>query len=97
MIDGMQYPLNYDNFDAEMVKKAVKHMNDLQTMKNFARSAGEDDLVTRYRHALYGARAAYENMGLFIRFDWPMHRNEWFACTYRDYLAMEEWLYSCLD
>ena len=94
-------PINYDFVPKSTQKKIINYVTDKyeQVTYNYkkANTCGNGDLRKVYRetadashHELTGFIEGLEAIGIYVRYNWVGHRDEWFLCTLEDVQNKED-------
>lgn len=94
-------PVNYDSIPKSTQKKIIDFVTEKynQVTYNYtkANTCGNGDLRKMYResadahkHELDGFIEGLESLGIYIRYNWVGHREEWFFCTLEDVQNKED-------
>lgn len=101
-IDVSKY-LNNKAFDMEQCDQdAILYtLNMVQDCANqiFAEAADDEskmECFNEYLSNLSGMKKTLESMEIYVEYDWPGHRGEWFFPTYNEALDYEDWLFQIL-
>lgn len=79
---------------------ARRHWRDYYNAKKIGDGLKAESKMTFFKaktHALQGAKYLLEELCIYIEFDWPGHRGEWFFPDYADAEAQEDWIFQCAD
>lgn len=94
-------PINYDLIPKSTQEKIIDFVTDKHEKVTYnyrkANTCGNGDLRKMYydladtsRHELIGFIDGLEALGIYIRYNWVGHRDEWFLCTFEDVQNKED-------
>lgn len=107
--ESISYPYDYNNISDNFKIKTLNHLSWLSDSYFSAEKRMYDEYLTEstrktykkvaneYMNKINGIVQYLEYIDIYVAYDWPGHRREWFFVTEYESERYSDWLHQCAD